>query len=407
MRLVYASMLTFAVLRVHVGSTIRLWCHQLNAAFSSVSYMVPTASTARADRYEIATIALHPLGDSYAAVAGEADGHICAIEMAMESHYKKDLKGHFIAQGLSGKYRNTGEHETSKEDVLRWLRTNLAQQFLDSNGVPPPVESQSLAAAAKTMKLDELLAVYDKSIYDMDVLLATTQTATVATERYDDEVLRRKEFESFGLGSSAVSGNYARMEDFSDAGQTDGVGYESDDDRALAGLEEGAEEHEDLSDDENGEDAEAARCARLERFASGSLHPGAEPEPVLSPEQAAAEKAAVEAASIEMELTYRYPSEEKRAAIRAKMSEMTAFEKNAAVARLRAKREADKQELMAQRAALGGFFAAHDVKGSSKHREKMMGMAMAATRPLKADKWSMICAKLGAVYGESPNQYFT
>ncbi len=375
-----------------------LWFHQLNTAFSSISYMVPNATTAVADRYEIATIALHPLGDSYAAAEDEADGHICAIEMAMESHYKKDLKGHFIGQGLAGKYRNTGEHEVSKEEVLRWLRTNLAQAFLDLNGVPPPVETQSLSAAAKTMKLDELLAVYDKSVYDMDSLLATSQTATVATERHDDEVLRKKEFENFGLGSSAVSGNYARMEDFSDAGETNDAGYGSDDGRALAGLEEGAEEHEDFSDDE--EEAAAARCARVGRLAQEAE---TETEPALSADQ----KAAVEAAAIELELTYRYPSEEKRAAIRTKLAKMTAFEKDAAVARLRAKREGDKEELMAQRAALGGFFAAHDVKGSSKHREKMMGMAMTATRPLKADKWSMICARLGEVYGESPNQYFT
>lgn len=358
--------------------------------------MTPNTTTAVADRYEIATIALHPLGDSYAAAEDEADGQICATEMAMESHYKKDLKGHFVGMGLAGKYRNTGEHEVSKEDVLRWLRTNLAQSFLDSHGVPAPVENQSLVAAAKTLKLDELLAVYDKSIYDMDALIATSQVATVATERHDDEVLRKKEFENFGLGSSAVSGNYARMEDFSDAGETNDAGYGSDDGRALAGLEEGAEENEDFSDDEKEEEAEAARFERLGRLAQ-------EPEPVVSPDQ----KAAVEAAAIELELTYRYPSEEKRAAIRAKLSTMTAFEKDAAVARLRAKREADKEELMAQRAALGGFFAAHDVKGSSKHREKMMGMAMAATRPLKADKWSMICARLGEVYGESPNQYFT
>ena len=112
--------------------------------------MAPNATTALADRYEIATIALHPLGDSYAAVAEEFDGNICATEMAMESHYKKDLKGHFVGQGLAGKYRNTGEHEISKEDVLRWLRTNLAPQFLDEHGVPPPVETQSLAAAANT-----------------------------------------------------------------------------------------------------------------------------------------------------------------------------------------------------------------------------------------------------------------
>lgn len=367
--------------------------------------MVPNANTALADRYEIATIALHPLGDSYAALADELDGNICAMEMAMESHFKKDLKGHFVGQGLAGKYRNTGEHEVSKEDVLRWLRTNIAQPFLDENGVPPPREAQSLVAAAKAMKLDDLLAVYDKSIYHMDALLATSQQATIATERYDDEVLRKKEFENFGLGSSAVSGNYARMEDFSEAGETDGYG--SDHGRDLDGVEEVAEEEEDMPDAEyeHEKDSEAARCARLERLASSEPEP--EPELALSPEKTAAEKAAVEAAVIEMELTYRYPSEEKRAAIRAKLSQMSAYEKNAAVARLRTKREADKEELLAQRAALGGFFAAHDVKGSAKYREKMMGIAMAATRPLKADKWSMICARLGEVFGESPNQYFT
>ena len=46
-----------------------------------------------------------------------------------------------------------------------------------------------------------------------------------------------------------------------------------------------------------------------------------------------------------------------------------------------------------------------DVIAAAEHRKKLMGMAMAATRPLKAEKWGMICAKLGEVYGESPNAY--
>jgi hypothetical protein len=384
---------------------------QLNGVFKSISYMTPTSETAHADRREIATVALHPLGDSYAALEEEDEGGlICAMEMGMESHYKKDLKGHYIGMGVAGQFRNTGEHDLSKEEVLRWLRTNLSPQFLEANGVVAPRENQSVAAAAKATKLDDLLAVYDKSIYEMDALISTRASATVATERHDDKLALKQEFESFGLGSSAVSGNYAQMEDFSDVGNSDAGGYGSSDGgsdgraAALAGVEEGAEELEDLSDAEDDEASEAAgaRADRLARFAAAP-----EPEPELSPEEAAAQKAALAAAEMEMELTYRYPSEEKRAAIRQKLAQMTDFERSAAVARLRSKREEEKADLLAQRAALGGFFAAHDVRGSSKHREKMMGIAMAATRPLKADKWSMICSRLGETYGESPNQYFT
>ena len=47
----------------------------------------------------------------------------------------------------------------------------------------------------------------------------------------------------------------------------------------------------------------------------------------------------------------------RRSAIRTKLAGMTEFERKAAVARLRLKREEEKGELMGQRAALGAFFS--------------------------------------------------
>ena len=289
-------------------------------------------------------------------------------------------------------FRNLGEHDLSKEKLLRWLRDNLKESWLAANEIPPPREGQSCAAAAKKLSLDDMLAVYDRSIYEIDNLIPHVQEATIGWERGDDGVALKEEFARFGLGSSAVSSNYASMKDFdseADAGEY-GSDNGSDDAQRLAdvGEDERAEHSDDDGEQEGGgvvdfigaasfdgqkdgytfltregrtgyfrDAAGEAGEAREARAGRLDAAPEPEPEPELSAEEQAARQASLDQAAMEIELTFRYISEEKRSEIRAKLLKMTEFERKAALARLRLKREEAKGELLAQRAALGGFFA--------------------------------------------------
>ena len=95
--------------------------------------------------------------------------------------------------------------------------------------------------------------------------------------------------------------------------------------------------------------------------------------------------------------------------MRAKLTKMSSFERTQAVARLRAKREEERELLTRQRVALSTFFSTHDPTGAKSPnnlKEKLIGMAMAARKPIKDEKWSVICAKLGETFGQSPNAFF-
>jgi len=144
------------------------------------------------------------------------------------------------------------------------------------------------------------------------------------------------------------------------------------------------------SDDEGGQSTTAAAAAA-----------SPEPEPQFAEEMAAS--------ALELELTYKYSDAEKRASMRARLTKMSSFERTQAVARLRAKREEERELLTRQRVALSTFFSTHDPTGAkspSNLKEKLIGMAMAARKPIKDEKWSVICAKLGETFGQSPNAFF-
>ena len=98
--------------------------------------------------------------------------------------------------------------------VLRWLRENTSTPFLKRHGVAP-VEGQSLAAAAKKSRLEDLLAVYDKAACDLSCLVVRRSEATIAAEREEDRREREEEERQFGLG---------KAQDPDAAGDADGGG---------------------------------------------------------------------------------------------------------------------------------------------------------------------------------------
>jgi len=183
--------------------------------------------------------------------------------------------------------------------VLRWLRENTSTLFLKRHGVAP-VEGQSLAAAAKKSRLEDLLAVYDKAACDLSCLVVRRSEATIAAEREEDRREREEEERQFGLG---------KAQEPDAAGGAGGGG----------GGEGGPED-----------EADAARQARLDQLNTDTLQPEPEPEGTMG---SGPDPAAVAAASMEMELAYRYSSEEKRSAIREKLLAMTEFERGAALDR--------------------------------------------------------------------------
>ena len=66
--------------------------------------------------------------------------------------------------------------------------------------------------------------------------------------------------------------------------------------------------------------------------------------------------------------------------------------------------------LTRQRVALSTFFSTHDPTGAktaNNLKEKLLGMAMAARKPIKDEKWLVICAKLGEDFGQSPNAFLS
>ena len=182
--------------------------------------------------------------------------------------------------------------------MLRWLRENTSTPFLKRHGVAP-VEGQSLAAAAKKSRLEDLLDVYDKAACDLSCLVVRRSEATIAAEREEDRREREEEERQFGLGKA-----------------------QEPDAAAGGGGGEGGPEHE----------ADAARQARLDQLNTDTLQPEPEPEPEGTT-GSGPDPAAVAAASMEMELAYRYSSEEKRSAIREKLLGMTEFERGAALDR--------------------------------------------------------------------------
>ena len=187
--------------------------------------------------------------------------------------------------------------------MLRWLRENTSTPFLKRHGVAP-VEGQSLAAAAKKSRLEDLLDVYDKAACDLSCLVVRRSEATIAAEREEDRREREEEERQFGLGK-------AQDPEAADSGGGGGGG---------GGGGEGGPEDE----------ADAARQARLDQLNTDTLQPEPEPEGTTG---SGPDPAAVAAASMEMELAYRYSSEEKPSAIREKLLGMTEFERGAALDR--------------------------------------------------------------------------